>query len=319
MDYASQCYYLNAMGLPQWVLKEQADGAKTTQSLVPSGLLAVHERGRSQVDSAPFIANKNTPQFDSDPLAEEQTNLLPEPKPKKHSANTIKAPDYHEWGRSQIDPAPFIDNRDTHQFDSAPLITSLAKQISACQLCKQRLYGEQSLKIQLLRRANKTSKTILLMVAMPSLSEYQQGAYLSAQYQDLLEAIFQSINLDANVYISAQLKCLASQYTIFIEDESLKKEIQNCMPFLQSEISQIQPDVVVTLGSVQLNELVQENVASSTLEQQVGNLFNLSDSLIENKSISLIATFHPSFLYRNPWFKSKALKHWITISHILAT
>ncbi|MFK5893648.1 MAG: uracil-DNA glycosylase family protein [Pseudomonadota bacterium] len=328
-----QQYYLNAMGLPQWCLRQNKSKKGSCSAFIPSGLGVYHPpisviRADKSISGTGTESSSVTSelqtiesqkQFNSAPFTEiEGKTKIAEP-----SVATVRQATVHEKQKTQIkivnqpqiNPEDNLQTADkTLQLEPQQELQTLAKQISSCQLCENRLNGEQSLKAQVLRVSQNTSKTILLLVETPSIIEQQQGAYLAEQYRSLLNAIFQAVNLDANVYITSLLKCLANKYYQPAEQMILKQETSNCLNYLKQELALIRPDMIVTLGLVQMNRLAEGLEDDVVLEKRIGQSFQVKKSLIENKAIPMIATFHPAFLYRNPLFKAKALQNWITIA-----
>jgi len=340
LNQAAQKYYLNAMGLPQWQLRGRGDKTDTNAIIYIPSALAVSDSNMSptQQEKIPLV----------DTVAEDKKTFL---SIRKNVSEQIKQhPQQLESGSEsdsnslitstedskrlkQADPEYFnpqlpkqektyvaVQTEPVNQTltaDFSDNLENLSKQVSSCHLCENRLNAQQSLKTQVLNVSKQTSKTILLLVNEPSIIEYQQGSFLTEQYQSLLQAIFQGVNLDATIYISSVLKCLSAENYQPVAQELLKQELNNCLGFLKQELSLIQPDVIVTLGLIQMQSLVEGIEVEAVLEGLIGQSFEVKKSLNENKAIPIIPTFHPAFLYRNPLFKAKALQNWITIAKII--
>jgi DNA polymerase len=73
-------------------------------------------------------------------------------------------------------------------------------------------------------------------------------------------------------------------------------EIATCSPFLVEQIKLINPDVIVALGTFAAQTLLKTEERISRLRGRVHSF--------ENRK--LIATFHPSYLLRNPAEKKAA-------------
>ena len=68
-------------------------------------------------------------------------------------------------------------------------------------------------------------------------------------------------------------------------------EIKSCRGFLDQQIAIIQPRVIMTLGRIAVQTLLENiNVKMTAIR---GNL-------LEYRGITLVPTFHPAYLMRNP-------------------
>ena len=63
-----------------------------------------------------------------------------------------------------------------------------------------------------------------------------------------------------------------------------------CLPFLEAQIKAIEPRIIVTLG----------RVAAQTLLDTQASLSSLRGTFHNYKGISLMPTYHPAYLLRNP-------------------
>jgi DNA polymerase len=73
-------------------------------------------------------------------------------------------------------------------------------------------------------------------------------------------------------------------------------EIATCEPFLFQQIATVQPKVVVALGAF----------AARTLLKTTEPISRLRGRLYDYRGVTLIPTFHPSFLLRSPEYKRDA-------------
>jgi len=68
-----------------------------------------------------------------------------------------------------------------------------------------------------------------------------------------------------------------------------------CKPYLIEQINIIKPDLIICLGSIATNYLLDINVS----------ITKVHGSLKEFNGISVIPTFHPAYLLRNPGKRQK--------------
>jgi DNA polymerase len=86
------------------------------------------------------------------------------------------------------------------------------------------------------------------------------------------------------------------------------EEMMRCDPYLQSQISLIQPKIIVCLGSTPVKWILK------TTE----GITNLRGRWFDWKGIKVIPMFHPSYLLRNPSSKIGSPKHltWLDIQKV---
>ena len=120
----------------------------------------------------------------------------------------------------------------------------------------------------------------------PGYDEDKKGEPFVGAAGRLLNKIIQAMNLSReDVYISNIVKCRPPG-----NRNPLPDEIKTCLPFLKRQIAAIQPEFICTLGSVAVQSLLNIREPISKLR---GNLYKYND-------ITVIPTFHPAYLLRNP-------------------
>ncbi|MFK5987056.1 MAG: uracil-DNA glycosylase family protein [Pseudomonadota bacterium] len=339
----AQKYYLNVMGLPMWCLKEQHIDTSNQSldkgvNLIPAGLLQFDASPEDIPTTTSYTAIKQNiievAQTRPLPLEQNLTDEIhleeiPIPPPIEEIIpllenpvinNTIteaKVTNMENLGATQTTSGNtstqhVIDNSEPYE------LIALSKKIKSCHLCEQRKGGNVSLSMQHLNYLKDKAKTILLLVDTPTAQEYQQDNFICKAYLSLLMSIFKAVKLDANIYISSVLKCSDLKPFPGEPGDNSDQEINNCVAFLKQELLAISPDLIITLGPLNFNKLLEESINDKALEQIQGQTFTLKNSLFSITSIPVIPTFHPAFLYRNPLFKARALQNWIKISALLA-
>ena len=83
----------------------------------------------------------------------------------------------------------------------------------------------------------------------------------------------------------------------------LPEEVEACLPFLEEQLAIIRPRVICTLGAVAARALLGPHVA----------ITKISGEVREYRGITLIPTFHPAYLLRNPPAKKFA---WIDLKKV---
>ena len=118
----------------------------------------------------------------------------------------------------------------------------------------------------------------------------------------LLDKMLAAINLDRNkVYISNIVNYRPPE-----NRRPTEEEIKRYLPFISKHIEIIKPKILVLLGSTAMNALIGNDIVISKM--RVNGLKNFG-----NCKTSVIITFHPAFLMRQPAQKKMA---WIDLKMI---
>ncbi len=138
---------------------------------------------------------------------------------------------------------------------------------------------------------------IMIIGEGPGANEDKEGIPFVGRAGQLLDKMLSSINLDRkNVYITNVVN--------YRPPENRKpndEEIKRYFPFLIKHVEIIRPKILVLLGSTALNTLIGNEVVISKargkwIEKKIGNT-----------NVSIIASFHPAFLMRQPDQKKNVL------------
>ena len=144
---------------------------------------------------------------------------------------------------------------------------------------------------------------IMLIGEAPGANEDQEGLPFVGRAVILLDKMLASINLDRKkVYISNIIN-----YRPPDNRRPTDEEIKRYLPFITKHIEIINPKILVLLGSTSMNALIGNEVVISKMrgkwiEKKFGNC-----------KTSVIITFHPAFLMRQPAQKKMA---WIDLKLI---
>ena len=138
----------------------------------------------------------------------------------------------------------------------------------------------------------------------PGANEDQEGLPFVGKAGKLLDKMMAAIDLDRNkVYISNIVNYRPPE-----NRKPTEEEIKRYLPFITKHIEIIEPKIVVLLGSTAMNALISNSdviskVRGKWIEKQFGSF-----------KTSLIVTFHPAFLMRQPaqkklaWFDLKMIR-----------
>jgi DNA polymerase len=137
---------------------------------------------------------------------------------------------------------------------------------------------------------------IMLIGEAPGSNEDQEGLPFVGRAGTLLDKMLASINLDRkNVYISNIINYRPPE-----NRRPTNEEMNRYLPFIKKHIEIIAPKILILLGSTAMNALIDNDVVISKVRGQ----------WIEKKfgecKTSVIVTFHPAFLMRQPSQKKLA-------------
>ena len=182
--------------------------------------------------------------------------------------------------------------------DKAENLNKLKKSISNVKNCQLK---KNATKI-VFADGNPKSK-IMLIGEGPGSNEDQEGLPFVGRAGILLDKMLDSINLNRkNVYITNVVNYRPPENRKPTEEEILKY-----LPYLKKHIEIINPKIIILLGSTAMNALIgSEDVISKMRGKWINKKFGKCDA-------SLIVTFHPAFLMRQPAQKKMA---WIDLKMI---
>ena len=144
---------------------------------------------------------------------------------------------------------------------------------------------------------------IMLIGEAPGSNEDQEGLPFVGRAGVLLDKMLASINLDRkSVYISNVVNYRPPE-----NRRPTEEEINRYLPFLKKHIQIINPKILILLGSSAMSAILgNEDVISKVRGKWIERNFGKS-------KISVIVTFHPAFLMRQPAQKKMA---WIDLKMI---
>lgn len=133
----------------------------------------------------------------------------------------------------------------------------------------------------------------LIIGEAPGAEEDAKGEPFVGQSGMLLDNMLAAIKLKRgqNVYIANVLKCQPPE-----NREPHRDEILHCSAFLQRQIALIQPKLILALG----------RVAAQSMLNTDATVTSLRGTVHEFQGVPLIVTYHPAYLLRNLADKTKA-------------
>jgi len=160
-------------------------------------------------------------------------------------------------------------------------IEEIAKECKKCKKCP--LYQTRTKAVP--GEGDEKAKVVLIGEA-PGEEEDLEGIPFVGNAGQLLTKILKSVDIKReDIFITNMLKCRPPG-----NRNPSKSEIETCLPYLEAQIALINPKIIVTLGNIPTQFLLE---TTQGITKMRGQLF---DWLGE---IKIFPMFHPSYLLRN--------------------
>ncbi len=172
----------------------------------------------------------------------------------------------------------------TYDFDHIKSLSDFEREINVCQNCS---LGKTRTKF-VFGKGNPKAE-IMLIGEAPGADEDKLGEPFVGKAGKLLTDILKAINLSREeVYIANILKCRPPN-----NRDPLPNEAETCMPYLLKQIELIQPKMILCLG----------RIAATTLLSTTDSLTKMREKVYKFQGITMMVTYHPAALLRNPGWK----------------
>ncbi|MDZ7594011.1 MAG: uracil-DNA glycosylase [Thiobacillus sp.] len=174
--------------------------------------------------------------------------------------------------------------------DASPLYTwdTLADAVAHCTACKL-----SATRTQGVLGAGDRNADWLIVGEAPGVEEDAQGEPFVGPAGKLLDAMLASIGLARgdNVYLANVLKSHPPG-----NRDPEPDEVAACRPYLLAQIELIQPKLILALGRLAAQSLLDTDDAIGSLRGRVHTF----------QGVPLVATYHPAYLLRKPTEKARA-------------
>lgn len=261
LDEATRRAYLTAMGIPVWVPRGQAAPAVDTA--------AERSAGEAGAAPAPTAAAAETEAEAPPAMSAELADALAEQVDAGGDAH-VEAPDSAN-GVASLDWAT---------------LERTIRSCTACPLCETRT--------QAVPGVGANTADLLIIGEAPGQEEDRQGEPFVGRAGQLLDRMLAAIALDrSGVFITNVLKCRPPR-----NRDPNPEEVQACAPYLRRQIELIAPRVILSVGRVSAQSLLETSEA-------IGRLRGRWHAFGPHGT-PLWVTYHPAYLLRNPAAKRKA-------------
>jgi uracil-DNA glycosylase family 4 len=265
--------YLEAMGIPVWEARAGAARASGRQEPDPAAEGAV----------APSPPVPDGPARESSPAA--AAHAVPELPPHMLDEPPLPALEPHlaHWegepaGEPQAPAVPPVAALDWEALQAR------VAQCSACALHRTRtrtVFG-----------VGDRNADWLIVGEAPGAEEDRQGEPFVGRAGQLLDAMLEAAGLHrSRVYIANILKCRPPN-----NRDPEAAEARSCRPYLDRQIALIRPRLIVAVGRVAAQNLLDSTTPIGALR---GKLHRYRD-------IPMVVTYHPAYLLRSPAQKRRA-------------
>jgi len=137
----------------------------------------------------------------------------------------------------------------------------------------------------------------------PGADEDREGRPFVGRAGQLLTKMIQAMNLDrSDVYIANVVKSRPPG-----NRNPASEEIRACFPFLERQIAAIQPAVIVALGKIAANTLLET-------EEPIGKL---RGKFHDRQGVPVMPTYHPSFLLREGESRRFKAEAWADLKKVM--
>ena len=176
----------------------------------------------------------------------------------------------------------------------------VAKIASTCRLCA--LSKERT---NVVFGSGSESADLMFIGEGPGAEEDRQGLPFVGKAGQLLTSMIAALGLNRDeVYICNVVKCRPPQ-----NRDPLPIEAKTCTPYLRRQIELIQPKVIIALGRVSAQLLLDSEIPLGGLRRQT---YKFKDT-----DIDLVVTYHPAYLLRKPTEKAKSWEDLWKVRQIL--
>ena len=269
MDAARRNAYLKALSIPQWRLRGQPSTATQAAS---SAAIESNLTDAASITPTALPAGKHAARAQLDAV------LAVNSSPEK------AAPVASEVVAAKLENK-LVAIKDLSQLN----LDQLATEVSQCLDCelhktrKQTVFG-----------VGHENANWMIIGEAPGADEENKGEPFLAASGQLLNQMLRAIGLAREeVYIANVLKCRLPN-----NREPKKAELQSCPPYLQRQIELIQPKIILLLGRVAAQTVLQSDQPMAKLRAKIWHHPDLN--------IPMVASYHPSYLLRAPREKRKA-------------
>ena len=165
----------------------------------------------------------------------------------------------------------------------------LQERVAGCTRC-----GLAATRTQTVFGVGNRSADWLVVGEAPGAEEDRRGEPFVGRAGQLLNSMLRAIGLAREqVYIANMLKCRPPN-----NRDPAADEVAECSPYLERQVALLKPKIMLVVGRIAAQSLLQTKVPLGRLRQQVHS-YGASQ-------VPMVVTYHPAYLLRAPTDKRKA-------------
>lgn len=202
-----------------------------------------------------------------------------------HQLNYLQAMGIQAWSAKQqaLDPTIPLSPSELPEWNA------LRSAVATCTAC-----GLDKTRTQTVFGVGNQQAELMVIGEAPGFHEDKQGEPFVGRAGQLLTAMLQAIGMEREtVYIANILKCRPPG-----NRDPQVEEVNLCTPFLQQQIALVKPKLLLAVGRIAAQYLLDTKTA---LGQLRGKIYSFGNT-------PLIITYHPAYLLRSPRDKGKAFQ-----------
>ena len=201
-----------------------------------------------------------------------------------------------ELGVKYIEPLKEFKEEQVSLPNSIDTLRGLTLNCHLCELSKTRqnvVFGDGN-----------TDADLMFIGEAPGASEDSAGKAFAGRAGELLTKMIENVLHipRQSVYIANIVKCKPPQ-----NRAPNSKEALTCRPYLLKQIELIKPKLIVALGATAYYYLSNDDTPISKIRGH----------LLTNKDYTIIPTYHPSYLLRNPSAKKEVFEDMLKVKSFL--
>lgn len=205
----------------------------------------------------------------------------PERQSGRVAEGTPSAPELPPRGIVIQPPSTDLFTKDELAAQDLDQVAAIVSECGRCRLCESRtntVPGE-----------GPCDARLVVVGEGPGAREDETGRPFVGRAGELLTDILKAIALEREVvYISNILKCRPPS-----NRTPRQQEIDACVPYLHRQLDIVRPDVILAMGGTAVSTLLQRRQSLGSFRGRVHSF----------RGMSLVATYHPAALLRNPNWK----------------
>lgn len=210
----------------------------------------------------------------------------------------LKAMGLDSWVLRTSSPLPAPASAPTPAVSVPPVVAereagfdwaALRERVAACTRC-----GLAATRTQTVFGVGDPAADWLVVGEAPGAEEDRRGEPFVGRAGQLLNSMLRAIGLAREqVYIANMLKCRPPN-----NRDPLAAEVAECSPYLERQVALLKPSIMLVVGRIAAQSLLQTTVPLSRLRLKVHS-FGAAQ-------VPVVVTYHPAYLLRTPTDKRKA-------------